>query len=299
MSFTVLAPGLHSLLVDTGRPSARHLGVPVGGPADAESYSLGNWLCGNHPPGVALEISFNGPTLRAERKIGAVISGATFSAEIVGKRSLEPGVGFNLEPGEVLKIGGTPRGARGYLCVPGGFESPEVMGSQSGFAPIAVNQSLGCRESRMTPMAVSFAHFHSPVELCVVPGPQHDWFMNPRELTAGEYEVLPASDRMGIRLSGAMLTRRAGELPSEPVAPGAVQVTNDGRPVILGVDGQTIGGYPKIAHVMRADLDRLGQLRPGDRVKFIFVDQEEARRCATERAKRLESWRVRIEVRHR
>ena len=136
-----------------------------------------------------------------------------------------------------------------------------------------------------------------PVPLRVLPGPQFEWFLSPDEFTADDYTVQPASDRMGLRLNGTMLTRRSGELASEPVAPGAVQITNDGMPVVLGVDGQTIGGYPKIAHVIRADLDRLGQLRPGDRVRFQFVNQEEARQAATLRAKRLNEWMLRIETR--
>lgn len=298
MSLTVLAPGLHSLLVDDGRPGARHLGVPVGGPADSASFQLGNWLAGNDTPAVALEISLAGPTLRAETAIGAVIVGAPFRAEIVGKRSLDPGVGFMMEQGDVLKIGGTPNGSRAYLCVPGGFEAPERLGSRSGFGPIAAEQVLYCSTSRIAAIALGL----DPIErdgtiLRVLPGPQHDWFMNPAELIAANYEVQAASDRMGIRLSGAMLTRRHGELTSEPVAPGAVQVTNDGRPVVLGVDGQTIGGYPKIAHVIRADLDKMGQLRAGDRVRFQFVNADEAKAAADERTRWLNEWRTRIAVR--
>ena len=92
--------------------------------------------------------------------------------------------------------------------------------------------------------------------------------------------MTPASDRMGLRLQGPPLVRRPGELVSEAVAPGAVQVTNDGQCVILGVDGQTIGGYPKVAHVIRADLDRLGQLRPGEAVRFLPVTPEMAEALA-------------------
>lgn len=298
MSFTVLTPGLHSLLVDPGRPAARHLGVAVGGPADEESFSLGNWLAGNRESAVALEVSFSGPSLRADKPIGAVIVGAPFAAEIVGKRMIEPGVGFTLEQDDVLKIGGTPVGARAYLCVPGGFEMPTVLGSRSAFGPITTGQTLRCSASRIAAVAVDLQpKTVTLVTMRVLPGPQHDWFLNPRELTEMIYTVQPASDRMGIRLAGQSLTRRVGELPSEPVAPGAVQVTNDGQPVILGADGQTIGGYPKVAHVIRADLDKLGQLRPGDRLRFTFVTAKEAQAAADERAKRLNEWRVRIEAR--
>lgn len=297
MSLTVLNPGPHSLLVDAGRPGTRHLGVPVGGPADAVAYAIGNALAGNAADAVALEISFAGPTLRAEVALGAVIVGAPFVAEIAGKRTLEPGVGFTLLPGDVLKVGGTPRGARAYLCVPGGFPSKEVLGSRSGFGPVAIGQSLPCAPSRLPAVAVMWDLPVSPVTIRVLAGPQYDWFLVPREFTDGTYDVLPASDRMGMRLHGPMLTRRAGELVSEPVSPGAVQVTNDGRPVVLGVDGQTIGGYPKIAHVIRADLDLLGQLRPGDLVRFSFVTADEAEAAAADRARRIHEWRVRIEAR--
>jgi len=101
---------------------------------------------------------------------------------------------------------------------------------------------------------------------------------------------------MGVRLSGTPLARRSGELISEAVAPGAVQVTNDGLPVVLGVDGQTIGGYPKIAHVIRADLDRLAQPQPGDRVRFMRVSHEEAERAALERAAFLKDWLTRLRI---
>jgi allophanate hydrolase subunit 2 len=104
---------------------------------------------------------------------------------------------------------------------------------------------------------------------------------------------------MGLRLKGTPLARKPGELLSEAVAPGAVQVTNDGLPVVLGVDGQTIGGYPKVAHVIRADLDRLGQLRPGDRVQFVRVSPEEAEAAARKRAAFLREWLTRLRIAER
>jgi 5-oxoprolinase (ATP-hydrolysing) subunit C len=131
--------------------------------------------------------------------------------------------------------------------------------------------------------------------LRALPGPQADWFP-----TGGFFDqpftVAPASDRMGVRLLGEPIPKRAGELTSEPVAPGAVQVTNDGRPIVLGVDGQTVGGYPKVAHVIRADLDLLGQLRPGDAVCFSPVTADEANSAAEARAKELKLWRLRLEL---
>ncbi len=126
-------------------------------------------------------------------------------------------------------------------------------------------------------------------------GPQRDWFP-PDAFFGQEYRVAPASNRMGVRLTGEPLTRRPGELVSEPVAPGAVQVTNDGLPVVLGADGQTIGGYPKVAHVARADLDAVGQLRPGAAVRFERVTLEGAAAAAADRAARLRAWLTRLRV---
>src|SRR5262249_44760295 len=112
-------------------------------------------------------------------------------------------------------------------------------------------------------------------ELHVLPGPQADWFRED-EFYSQTFTIAPASNRMGLRLHGKSLTMPERELVAEPVAPGAVQVTRDGQCIVLGVDGQTIGGYPKIAHVISADLDALGQLRPGDKIRFVQVALDEA-----------------------
>ncbi|HEY2784298.1 MAG TPA: biotin-dependent carboxyltransferase family protein [Fimbriiglobus sp.] len=296
MSLTVLDPGLHSLLVDTGRPSSRSLGVPVGGAADRFAFAIGNALLGNDPAAVALEITLAGPTLRAEHRTAAVIFGAPFAARIEGRRDLTPGETFALEPGDVLRTGGAPEGVRAYLCVAGGFSSPEILGSRSGLEPVKKGDVLPCPTG--TTPGRSLVR-EEPGEapgffLRCLPGVQYDLFLQPERFTAGAYEVTPASNRMGLRLNGERLERRPGELTSEPVAPGAVQITNDGMPVVLGVDGQTIGGYPKIAHVIRADLDRLAQLRPGTTVTFQFVTPEEVELAARDCAASLGEWLARL-----
>jgi allophanate hydrolase subunit 2 len=127
-----------------------------------------------------------------------------------------------------------------------------------------------------------------------LPGPQKDWFTD--ELMGNEFELSPASNRMGLRFKGKPLNRKPGELVSEAVSPGAMQVTNDGQVIVLGVDGQTIGGYPKVGHVIRADLDRLAQIRPGEKVCFVYVSQEEAEAAAGSRTAFLVLWRRRLEA---
>ncbi|AWM41284.1 KipI antagonist [Gemmata obscuriglobus] len=309
MSLSVREPGLQSLLVDFGRERSRALGVPVGGAADRAALALGNALVGNASHVAALEVALAGPVLEALHPTACVIFGAPFQSTVNG-RPLNSGMTFQLDPGEVLRVGGTAAGARAYLCVAGGFEANEVLGSRSALEPIRAGTILTCAASRCEPRGLPFAWLEeaylSPPfsagegfqSLRTLDGPQRDWFVDDRFFTQ-TYDVLPASNRMGVRFHGAPIVRRSGELVSEAVAPGAVQVTNDGLPIVLGADGQTIGGYPKVAHVIRADLDRLAQLRPGDRVRFVCVSSAEAENAARERAEFLRGWLVRLAVAER
>jgi antagonist of KipI len=129
--------------------------------------------------------------------------------------------------------------------------------------------------------------------LRVVAGLQADWFPS-ADFYPQEFLVSGSSNRMGLRLQGRPLHVPARELVSEPVSPGAIQVTRDGQCIILGVDGQTVGGYPKVAHVITADLDTLGQLRPGDRVRFARVTSAEAEAYFRQRQRELHEWLVRL-----
>src|SRR5262249_48899750 len=132
-----------------------------------------------------------------------------------------------------------------------------------------------------------------PVVLRFLDGPQADWF-RADDLLQRDFMVTPASNRMGVRLSGPALALPARELTSEPVCPGSVQVTRDGQCIILGVDGQTIGGYAKIAQVISADLDRVGQLRPGESVNFARVTIVEAEAAYHKRCAQLGEWIIRL-----
>jgi 5-oxoprolinase (ATP-hydrolysing) subunit C len=277
MSFVVVQPGLASLLVDGGRRYSRALGVPVGGAADREAFQLANVLVGNSCDELALEITGIGPRLQALAPVGCVVFGAPFDITIDGERQL-PGVSFPVETGQTLAIGGTATGVRAYLAVRGGFSGRAVLGSRGAWSSLVAGEWLNCGSHPVARRGLLTAPVEESgrvVRLRVVRGPQWDWF-EPGELYSQTLTVTPASNRMGLRLRGSALRKRAGEMTSEPVAPGAIQVTNDGLPIVLGVDGQTIGGYPKPAHVIRADLDWVGRLRPGQRVEFVEVSLAEA-----------------------
>jgi antagonist of KipI len=302
VSLRVREPGVFSLPVDLGRVAYRHLGVPLGGAADRAAFVLGNALVGNPAKALALEVTLAGPVLEALHPTACVVFGAPFACA-VNDRPTPAGVTLSLNVGDVLRILGTPRGVRAYLCVAGGLESGNVLGSGSALEPLRGGEVLRCRAARTEPRRLPFEHAgipgtESPALLRALDGPQADWFAT-GALFGGHYEVSPASNRMGLRLRGGPIPRRPGELASEAVAPGAVQITNDGQPVVLGVDGQTIGGYPKIAHVIRADLDVLARLRPGDRVRFVRVGADEAETAARERAAFLHRWSTRLRTAER
>jgi antagonist of KipI len=273
----VLAPGLCTLVVDHGRPRSRSLGVPLGGAADRTALALGNALVGNPPEAAALECSLAGPTLEAGCPLACVVFGAPFELSS-SRQLLQAGKTFTLEPGEVLTIAGTSRGTRGYLCIHGGIQAPLVLGSRSSLIPLRAGDLLACLPGRC---AVHFLNHPEPVPeeetvcLRVLAGAHAGWFAE-EEFYAQTFQASADSNRMGVRLRGRPLTMPARELVSEPVCPGTVQVTRDGQCIILGVDGQTIGGYPRIAQVIAVDLDRLGQLRPGQAVRFERVSLEMA-----------------------
>lgn len=266
----------------------------MGGAADRASLALGNALVGNPAEALALEICLVGPTLRADQDVGCVVCGAPFGLTS-GLRQLGVGTTFTLRADEVLRIGGTPRGARAYLCVPGGFQASEILGSQSSFQPLKAGAMLACESSSLPARFVvpELAWNQRPHELRAVRGPQADWFRE-AEFYGQPFAVLPASNRMGLRLEGKLLEHPPEELVSEPVCPGTVQVTRDGRCIVLGMDGQTIGGYPKIAQVASVDIDKLGQLRPGDSVSFVQVSLEEAENLYRQKQAELAAWALRM-----
>ena len=289
----VLQPGLCTLVVDYGRPHCRSLGVPVGGAADRTALAVGNALVGNPPDAAALEVALAGPTLAADAELACVLYGAPFDLS-TDRRPLAAGKTFTLQPGEVLHAGGTARGARAYFCVRGGLQTPVVLGSRSSLAPLHAGAELPCHSGMIRPHFVRFEEERSdPAVLRVLDGAQAEWFSG-QEFYAGCYTVAPASNRMGLRLTGPPLRPPEREMVSEPVCPGSVQVTRDGQCIVLGVDGQTIGGYPKIAQVVSADLDTLGQLRPGDRVVFRRVTLAEAEGLYREKQARLREWLARL-----
>ena len=294
--------GVMTTVQDRGRSGYRRFGVPVGGASDLGSLALANALLGNPPAAAALELTLVGGAFRAESDLAVALAGAPLGATV------EPPTGAarfwtvpqtgTLRAGETLILGGSPVGARCYLAVRGGWQTPVILGSRSVEAPLAVGVRLAARvgtTSERRPSAVVVAGFGPGLDQ----GAPIRWVDGPdRGSTAlvGRYRVLPDSNRVGVRLGGPAVAVSADPIRlSRPVAPGAIQVAG-GQPIILGVAGGTIGGYPHVGHVIAADLDRVGQLRPGAVIEFERVELAEARRLDAEARRLRARWETRLRV---
>ncbi len=295
VALVVVQGGVGSTIQDRGRVGFRGFGVPVGGAFDPESLDLANALLGNDESAAAVELTLVGGAYRAECPLALALAGAAMAATVgdgsaSGRAVPVPG-SFAIRAGEILKLGGCPSGARAYLAVGGGFRTPVVLGSRSSESRLRVGERLpaspGWTRSRR-PVA-DLDRSSGPIR--VVDGPDADPAWGGAAMLEGvAYRVSTRADRMGLRLEGPAIGRIADPgRASAPVAPGAVQVAG-GRPIVLGVAGGTMGGYPHPAHVISADLARLGRLRPGEAVAFRRVEVEEARRLDQERRRKLARW---------
>jgi biotin-dependent carboxylase-like uncharacterized protein len=302
----VLECALPASFQDLGRPGYRHLGVPLSGALDPEWLAIANALVGNPPQTVALEMRLLGPKLRATAPVTIALAGE-FSARIedVGglTRPAADWCSHVLATGEILSIGALRSGI-GYLAIAGGFDLPKVLGSRSTYARAGLGGIDG-RALRIgdrvatgaggADVSLRLSEAPHPISgpLRVMPGPQRDYFTDAawQHFIGAEFVVSREADRMGLRLDGPRLEHaRGADIVSDGVTPGAIQVPGDGRPIVLLADCQTVGGYPKIATVIAADLPRLGHALPGHKLRFVAVSAEEALAARRDAARRLAEW---------
>jgi len=290
----VQEPGLFTTVQDLGREGFGPLGVSASGAADAISLRMGNRLVGNAEGAAGLEMTLLGGTFLFPEGAVIALAGSDFGATLDGK-PVELWTAFESRPGQALRLGPTCSGARCYLCVRGGIAVKLFLGSASthilsglgGHDGRALRKgdvlnigaaSVSSRERSLSARALK--ELQARKVLRVTPGPQSDWFPESarRLFYESRYRVAEESNRMGIRLEGAIVpVPSGGEMISEGVSLGAIQVPEGGKPIILFVEQQTTGGYPKIANVISADFHSLGQLRPRDEIRFERVDWETAR----------------------
>ena len=298
MALRVIQAGLFTTIQDLGRPGYRARGVPVGGAFDRRSARIANALLGNPENDSVLEFTHFGGTYEAEIPLGLAVAGAPLRIEIQepsGKITERPvPSSFSLTPGSRLIVGGTRRGARAYLAVVGGWRTDTILGSRSVEIRLIAGDRLEAEPSSTLPrrLPADGWDFSEPVPLRWIDGP--DRFPTV-DLNGREYAVLPESNRMGVRLAGPAIEMTIDpDRLSTPVAPGAIQVAG-ALPMVLGVAGGTLGGYPHVGHLISADLDRLAQVAPGDRVRFERLSLDEAR--AIDREERLGQARRLLQIR--
>jgi antagonist of KipI len=274
----VFEPGFLTTVQDLGRFGYAHFGISASGAADSLALRAGNLLVGNAENAPGLEMTLTGGQFAFEGSAVISLTGSDFAASVPMWQPVK------IPNGETVRVGPARRGARCYLAVRGGLDVPLAMGSASvhlttgvGGRPLRRGDVLpigaaAVRRPRKPALGVP-AH-HGVACLRTTAGPQARCFGD--ELYAAGYRVREESDRMGIRLAGPPLPSPAGHMITEGVPLGAVQAPPDGQPIILFVEHQTTGGYPKPANVISADFWRLGQLRPRDEVRFERITMEGA-----------------------
>jgi antagonist of KipI len=291
----VIAPGLLTTVQDRGRPGWRHLGVPAGGALDTEALDAANAAVGNMADAAGLECVLQGPELRFRQAVHFAVAGGDLGAVLeradLGPWPVPPGRAVLARAGNVLRFSGRRAGCRAYVAFAGGLDVPPVLGARStllsarcgglegralraGDTLALLPGAAGAPRAAPAPRAAA-----QPVELRVVLGPQDDAFTAEARsaFLHGAFVAQPESDRVGCRLGGPALTHAGpAEIVSDGMVPGCVQVPPDGQPIVIGADGPTTGGYPKIATVIGPDLPLLGQVAPGDTVHFRAVTMDEA-----------------------
>lgn len=279
---------------DLGRAGFGPMGVSPAGAADTIALRLGNRLVGNQHNAAALEMTLLGGTFVFPEGAIIALTGSDFAASL-DDAEIPLWTSIEVPAGPSLSIGATRSGARCYLCVRGGIETKPFLGSRSThlLSGLGGYQGRALRKGDILPIgpcsepfqnrsvsAQALHHFRPRKLLRVTPGPQSEWFRDVAQAIfyGSAYQVSEEANRMGLRLEGIPLPDGAvSEMLTEGVSLGAVQITAAGLPIILFVEQQTTGGYPKIANIISADMSSLGQLRPRDDLRFERVDWETAR----------------------
>ncbi len=294
MTIHVVKPGLQTTVQAGPRLGMRHLGVPASGAADPLSLALANHLVGNPVLAPALETTLTGVSLRFESPTFIAISGAKAKARLNGER-IKLHRTIPVQAGDEFELGPAKASARNYVAVAGGIRVGAVLGSESTYLPAGFGGHEG-RALRANDVLATGTPATEP-EIRKTPKdfrPPAATSIALRACHGAEIELLDKegrfdlfdtnfvvgnrADRMGLQLEGAVFqVGSEGQLASAPVFPGTIQCPEDGRPFLLSVDAQTIGGYPRVAQVARVDRHLVGQLRPGTHVRLLWRDTGTAR----------------------
>ena len=293
--FEILRPGINTTIQDVGRNHLYHIGITVSGAIDQRNYKLVNNLVNNKLNDATVEFAYQGPLLKLNNgNINFAITGDVFFNVIRDNSKIEEGKcyqNYNLKDGEQIDIISTKKSAYGYLAVSGGFVLEETWKSFSINTKAQIGPNNGKKYSINEKIFIKEANhkndknkkinyknsFNNVVR--IIKGTNFDYFSNHAKniFLNEEYSVSRLVDRMGMRLDGPNLENIINtNIKSEGLIRGVIQVPADGKPIILLSDHGTIGGYPKIATVISADLDKVAQFTPGTKIKFKEVSLAEA-----------------------
>ena len=316
MALKVIKPGLLTTIQDLGRPGYFHLGIPIGGAMDRMAMRAANMLVGNDESAAGLEAVFMGPELEFSSDATVAVTGADIPILLDGEE--QPGwTAISVKAGQVLKFGFLNSGARIYIAISGGIDTPPALGSRSTYAigalggidgraimagdELPLGQSIGSKVGATIPENIR-RQTGSPTELRVLPGLY--WHRITETAQTGffndEWKVAPEADRMGYRFRGGnpvdFVEREApfgaGSDPSNIVDGcypyGSIQIPGGTEPIVLHRDAVSGGGYFMIGTVISADMDLIGQLQPHMPVKFVEVDMNQALQARRDRSALLE-----------
>ena len=292
--FKVLRPGINTTFQDKGRYYMQHLGVTPGGCMDIQSFSIANALVGNPLSEGVLEFAYQGPLLKlikGRTKI-AITGNVLFQIIKLNQETIngECNRTYALDEGDQLDILSTKQSAYGYLALEGGFDIKPFCKSVSTLSraqigpnegeKIKINDKINIRlKSKNIKNFSTNVPTKNKNTVRVLRGPQFDYFSkeSQRDFFSKEYKISNLTDRMGMRLEGAVMKNIVStNIRSEGIIKGAIQVPADGQPIILLTDYPTIGGYPKIANVTSADYNSLIQKTPGEKIFFKLIKLHEA-----------------------
>lgn len=284
---TVLDSGLFTTVQDYGRPGYRKYGIPTSGVMDVKSYELANWLVGNSEGSAVLEFTMRGGRLRFVTDAIIACTGASINPRINGV-NIPMNRSVQVKGGSELEMGFASRGCRTYIAIQGRIKIDKIMESYStytlgklgGFEGRTLEQGdeltweeLSKKFEEKEAPKKSIPYFSSKVTVRVMKGLEWDLINEEtiQKFLESKFEVSSQSNRMGIRLKGVNLEAPSLEMKSSAVLPGIIQLPPSGEPIILMQDGQTIGGYPRIAKVLDEDLWRVGQIKTGDSLGFTLI----------------------------
>lgn len=306
MSLTVLKAGLQSSIQAGPFRSLRKLAVPSGGAADTLSLALANRLVGQPLDAAAVEITLGPAEFRADQALSVAVTGAPCQIQINGDEA-EPHHTLHLKAGDTLSIGRVWAGCRVYLALSAPIDVPELLGTRStligaGFGGldgraladgdvIALGSSGADSLSLVTPPELQPFFGHGFV-LRIVAGPESERLaLGMAALARKRWRVSSRSSRMGLKLQGTAIDlNSAAPIRSGAVFPGIIQCPPDGMPYLIGCEGQTTGGYPRIGQVIRADRHLIGQLAPNATMLLVPVQPEQAEQIHAEKLALWTDW---------